>query len=209
MSRRARRGGEDSADDSNPLEDATWLYSYADLMTQLLLFAVLMVTVGGLKPPKKPEEPAVKADPRAEAVRALDQLVQQANMKDAVAIDRGADRLVVRMKSKLLFGEGQANLGAQAEVVLGELVQLLAKLPQKVRVEGHTDDVPMRSEQFPSNWELSSARAISVVRYLEEHGVDRQRLSAAGYGEFHPIAANDGAERRSLNRRVELVLLGE
>lgn len=191
-------------DDSNPLHDATWLYSYADLMTQLLIFSILMLAVLGLKQPHKEK----KNDPLVETVKQVEQFVKDSGLSDSMAIDKASDRLVIRMKSAILFSEAQAQLTPKAESVLAGLAPVLAKAPSRLRVEGHTDDVPIHSAQFPSNWELSTARAISVIDYLEGHGIDRQRLSVAGYGEFHPFAPNDSAERRALNRRVEIVVLG-
>ena len=85
---------------------------------------------------------------------------------------------------------------------------MLLRAGSHLRVEGHTDDIPIRSAAFPSNWELSAARAISVTRYLEEHGIATARLSVAGYGEFHPLAPNSGAASRAGNRRVEIVVTG-
>jgi chemotaxis protein MotB len=193
-------------DDSNPLHDATWLYSYADLMTQLLIFAILMVTVLGVKKPEPIPKP--KKDELVETVEEVEKYVKESGLADSMAIDRAADRLVIRMKSAILFKEAQASLTPQAERVLAGLAPVLARAPSMLRVEGHTDDVPIKSSQFPSNWELSTARAISVIRYLEDRGIDRARLSVAGYGEFHPIAPNDSSERRALNRRVEIVVLG-
>ncbi len=192
------------ADDSNPLHDATWLYSYADLMTQLLIFSILMLAVLGLKEPTKQK----KADPLVETVKQVEQFVKDSGLSDSMAIDKASDRLVIRMKSAILFSEAQAQLTPKAEAVLAGLAPVLAKAPSKLRVEGHTDDVPIHSAQFPSNWELSTARAISVISYLEAHGIDRARLSVAGYGEFHPFSENVSAEARALNRRVEIVVLG-
>lgn len=212
MSLRPPRGA--AEDDGNPLHDATWLYSYADLMTQLLIFAILMLTSLGLKELKEPDsdpapEPVAAVDPLAATVRELDRFVAQGALTDVVSVDRSADKVVIRMRSLLLFQEGQATLTSRAQQVMAGVVPLLAKGKSQLRVEGHTDDVPIRSGSFPSNWELSSARAISVVRYLEEQGLARDRLSVAGYGEFHPIIANDSAEHRAMNRRVEIVVLGE
>jgi chemotaxis protein MotB len=199
---------EEDGDQDNPLHDATWLYSYADLMTQLLIFSILMVTVVGLK-----ESPAeAKADGRQaqleKTVRDVEKYVQESKFRDAMAVDRAADRLVIRMKSAILFDPGQATLTGDAQEVLGGLVKVLGKVPSPLRVEGHTDDVPIQSAKFPSNWELSTARAISVVRYLQDQGIPKERLSASGQGEFHPIIANDNAEHRALNRRVEIVVIG-
>jgi chemotaxis protein MotB len=192
-------------DDSNPLHDATWLYSYADLMTQLLIFSILMLVVLGLKDPEKKRR---RDDQLLETIEQVEKFVKDSGLAESMAVDRAADRLVIRMKSAILFAEGQAALTAQAEAVLAGLTPVLARAPSRLRVEGHTDDLKTRGALYPSNWELSTARAISVIRYLEEHGVARDRLSVAGYGEFHPLAPNDSAERRALNRRVEIVVLG-
>lgn len=193
-------------DDSNPLHDATWLYSYADLMTQLLIFSILMLSVIGLKK-ALPEAPR-PAPALQQTVAEVERFVKESGLQDSMSIDQAADRLVIRMKSAILFREGQAALAPEAEKVLAGLAPVLGRTPSALRVEGHTDDVPIKSAAFPSNWELSAARAISVTRYLEEHGVAKARLSVAGYGEFHPLVPNDGAPGRARNRRVEIVVLG-
>jgi chemotaxis protein MotB len=204
---RGRRGHRAAReDDSNPLHDATWLYSYADLMTQLLIFSILMLAVLGLKKPAL--HPQKRDDALLETVKQVEQFVKDSGLAESMAIDRAADRLVIRMKSAILFAEGQAALTPKAQEVLAGLTPVLARAPSRLRVEGHTDDLRISSPQFPSNWELSTARAISVVSFLEEHGIARDRLSVAGYGEFHPLAPNDSGERRALNRRVEIVVLG-
>jgi len=198
-------------DDSNPLHDATWLYSYADLMTQLLIFAILIVSVLGVPETVKPQAQAqaqTAASPLEQTEKDVKRFVKESGLERDLALDRAADRLVIRMKSAILFAEGQAELTRAARTVLSGLAPLLTGARADLRVEGHTDDVPIRSGAFRSNWELSSARAISVVDYLEARGVDKARLSVAGYGEFHPIVANDGTEHRALNRRVEIVVLG-
>lgn len=204
MSLRASKPNDGGGD--NPLNDASWLYSYADLMTQLLLFSILMLTVLGFSntiSQAKPEQPA----PIADASNELEKSFREADLA-GVVIDRTADRLIVRMTS-VLFKRGDDDITDPARKVLDEVARFLNTVPNRVRVEGHTDDTPIRTSKFPSNWELSTARAISVVRYLDSRGVDRDRLSVAGYGEFHPIAANDSSENRALNRRVEIVILSE
>ena len=203
-------------DDSNPLHDATWLYSYADLMTQLLIFSILMLVVLGLKELKpeaqqQSEQARAEAQKAAELARTVDELqayVKSKALGDAMVIDRSADRMVIRMKSAILFKEGQAVLAPSARTIIDGLVPALSRTANKLRIEGHTDDVPIATALFPSNWELSTSRAISVADLLEEGGIDRTRLSVAGYAEFHPLIANDGAEQRAQNRRVEIVVLG-
>ena len=118
-------------------------------------------------------------------------------------------RTSVKMKDRILFASGSASIGADGKAALRKVAGALRGVQGKlVRVEGHTDDVPTGAGgPFPTNWELSTARALAVVRFMQEAGVDPTRLSAAGYGEFQPISANDTPEGRSLNRRIEIVLV--
>jgi chemotaxis protein MotB len=118
-------------------------------------------------------------------------------------------RTTVKMKDKILFASGSSTIGADGREALRKVSEALRSLRGKlVRVEGHTDNVPTgHSGPFPTNWELSSARALAVVRFLQENGVDPTRLSGAGFGEFQPISPNDAPEGRSLNRRIEIVLV--
>ncbi len=199
---------EDGAD--NPLHDAVWLYSYADLITQLLLFVISMVTAIGISG-LDPTLTGGKKDAASlgKTRRELESYVKEKNLEKAMSIDSSADRLVVRLTSVLLFQPGQATLTTKARGVLSDVSSLLDHIGNNIRVEGHTDDVAIHTASFPSNWELSTGRAIAVVRYLEEHGIAHGRLSAAGYGEYHPIVGNDSDESRALNRRVELVILGK
>jgi chemotaxis protein MotB len=117
-------------------------------------------------------------------------------------------RTTVKMKDKILFASGSATIGPDGRVALRKLADALRGLQGKtLRVEGHTDNVPTgNSGPFPSNWELSAARALAVVHFLQEAGVDPTRLSGAGYAEYQPIAQNDTPEGRSQNRRIEIVL---
>ena len=116
-------------------------------------------------------------------------------------------RMTVKMKDKVLFPSGSALLNADGKKSLQQIAAALQALKGKVvRVEGHTDNVPTRGGPFATNWELSTARALAVVRFLQESGVDPGRLGAAGYGEYQPIAPNDTPESRAQNRRIEIVL---
>jgi chemotaxis protein MotB len=118
-------------------------------------------------------------------------------------------RTTVKMTDKILFASGSATIGADGRVALRKVADALRSLQGKaIRVEGHTDDVPTSaSGPFPTNWELSSARALAVVRFLQETGIDPTRLSGVGFGEFQPIRPNDTPEGRSLNRRIEITLV--
>lgn len=118
------------------------------------------------------------------------------------------NRIMVDMKDKMLFPSGSAQLSRSALQVLRDLSQILANLPNQIQVEGNTDDRPIHTEEFPSNWELSAARAASVVHLMARMGIAPQRMSAIGYGEYRPVASNDSEEGRQKNRRVTLVVLG-
>ena len=117
--------------------------------------------------------------------------------------------LIVRvLTDKVLFDSGQATLKAAGLPLLGEVANLLnIEQNHQIAVEGHTDNVPIASAQYPSNWELSTARATTVVRYFISRSVSGTRLTAAGYADLHPIASNATDHGRQLNRRVEIVLL--
>jgi len=112
----------------------------------------------------------------------------------------------VSMKSGVLFGSGDARLSSAAVNILRDLNRVLASAPNPIRVEGYTDNVPISTDAFPSNWELSAARAASVVHIFTRLGMDPQRLAAVGYGEYRPIADNATEEGRRQNRRVTLVI---
>jgi chemotaxis protein MotB len=146
---------------------------------------------------------------------AYDELV--GNLKEQInagqiQITQLAGRLSVNMVDKILFNSGEANVKPEGEQVLKKVGDALKNIQGKaIRVEGHTDNVPIAGalkDRFPSNWELSTARATAVVRYLQENtGITPDRLIAAGYGEFHPVAANTTPEGRAQNRRIELALV--
>lgn len=116
--------------------------------------------------------------------------------------------IIVRFADRVLFDLGKAELKEEAKEVLGRIGSLLSRLPNHVRVEGHTDNLPIKTATFPSNWELSTARATSVIRYLiEDSGLRPNMLSAAGYGEYRPIETNATEAGRAANRRVDIVIL--
>ncbi len=128
--------------------------------------------------------------------------------RNEVGLHMEAEGLVVSLREIGFFDSGSAAIKPGAEAALGRMAKILQEHPYAVRIEGHTDNVPIHTSQFSSNWELSTARATALVRTLvEQHGISATRLSAAGYAEFHPSASNDTAKGRQLNRRVDLVIL--
>ena len=134
---------------------------------------------------------------------ALSELVRQ----QLVTVRRGRTFLEVEIQSDILFASGVATPSPVATTTVRKLGQVLRAEPNAVRVEGYTDDVPIQTAVFPSNWELSTARAASVVHLLSDEGVDPGRLAVVGYGEHQPVADNATVEGRNANRRVLLVIL--
>jgi chemotaxis protein MotB len=126
----------------------------------------------------------------------------------AVSLKMGSDGLVISLREAGFFDSGSATPRAEALLTLRKIADRLATTPYDLRIEGHTDNVPIHNAEFDSNWELSSARATRIARlFMEMNVISPDRLSAAGYAEFHPVASNDSAEGRAENRRVDLVVL--
>lgn len=116
-------------------------------------------------------------------------------------------RMIIALDSDVLFDSGKTSIKPAGQTALAKVAQVLAGITdRKYQVAGHTDDVPIHTARFHSNWELSTARAVEVVDFLIASGMKPDQLSAAGYGEFDPIAANDSPDARSRNRRIEIVL---
>ena len=228
-----------------------WVISYADFVTLLFAFFVVMFAVSqvdskklgrftqsfnaatqwevmqshgrggnGLLPGEPPESTAPSANlpdlpPTAEGEAAArgalkDMLSQrlktQANL-EGLTIEDLHGELVLRLPEHLLFDNAQASLRVQGRAALDAVVDTLQDRAVRIRIEGHTDSVPIRTPQFPSNWELSTARATACVRYvLETNRIAPDRLAAAGYGQHHPVAGNDTPEGRARNRRVDIVI---
>ncbi len=224
-----------------------WLVSYADFITLLFAFFVVMYAISSLnagkyrvlaeslekafqnrsgeneaktaepiqvgEPPKEFVPIEIDASLGEEAVK-LEQISDQLEEvlapyieEDLIEVERTRFWVAVEVKSGMLFPSGSARLDRRADPVLSKLAEVMRQMPTNpIQVEGHTDDVPIRNRQFPSNWELSAARAASVVRRLIEYGVAPTRLAAVGYGEYHPVADNGSEAGRYRNRRVVVVL---
>jgi chemotaxis protein MotB len=128
------------------------------------------------------------------------------DLKDQVEITHEAKNIRLEIKDTLLFESGSADLKAQAATLLESLVELLQRHPGWLSVEGHTDDQPIATALYPSNWELSAARASTVARYLVMHGIAAHRVQAVGHADTRPRSNNDSPEGRARNRRVTLVM---
>ena len=158
-------------------------------------------------------------DMNAEKEKALNELSQQADQIEKqlraeiengeITLKRYKTKTIINIDNSILFDSGQARLKKKVKQSLAKIAQAINRYPENnIQIEGHTDNVPIHTEQFPSNWELSSARALAVLRFFtDKTDMDPRKLSAVGYGEYHPLAPNDTPENKRMNRRVDIVIL--
>jgi chemotaxis protein MotB len=216
-----------------------WLLTYADMITLLLAFFVVLYAiskvdakkyqalasslqgifgnappsasaprVGGPSLPPKADPMPPKQDLVFEIVERLQASLETEMGAGRIQIERNPRGILLRFQDTLLFDVGKADLRPEARAVLDKVAATIAPLPFPVEAEGHTDTLPIRSGLFPSNWELSVARATAVVRYLvEAHGISPIRLAARGVGEHRPLYPNDQSRGEPRNRRVELTIV--
>ncbi len=209
---RQRRKNKDEEDNIH-----RWLISYSDFLTLLFtffvaLYALSTVDIGKAekmtsslrKVFKVIDEPIPFEEDRNKAV--IEDLRKILNDVSGVSIKLEARGIVISLPSSLLFDSGSASIKPEAIDALTKISEKLKEIPGKIKIEGHTDNVPISSSIYKSNWELSSARASSVLHFLLERGLSPDRFSIAGYGEYRPIAPNDTEEDRAKNRRVELII---
>lgn len=157
----------------------------------------------GLSPEELAEAEAVIGDIMAAMKDALGELVDA----DLVRLRQNRYWLEIEINTSVLFPTASAELSSEATAIVTRLGSLLAGTPTRVQVEGHTDVLPIHTEHYPSNWELSAARAATVVRLFAAAGVEPAEMAAVGFGEFQPAAGNDTAEDRAYNRRVVVVVM--
>jgi len=223
-------------DDNENLD--RWLLTYADLITLLLAFFIVMYSVSRIDAGKfgkvtdaltnvfKGPELGIKStrDLSSEFVinkqlsrgnlgvlqTQIQKITHQLDIDTQVSADLQTRGLVIHISESAFFDPGKAELKNQAMMILDLLSVQLLKIPNHIRVEGHTDNIPIHTAQFPSNWELSSSRAIACLRYLvDKIGFPPDRISAVGYAEFRSIATNETPEGRTQNRRVDIVILNQ
>ena len=191
-----------------------WLFGYADVVT--LLFACFAALYAAQTTPDSAALAAPAVTPPAKSAAApatptADEIAALLKSENEVHIDVATSEAgtVISLAEAGSFPTGKADLTPAAEHVIAKLADLLRSRPVAIRVEGHTDDRPIRTSKYESNWELSTARASRVVVFLiEQGGFTPDRLSAAGYGEYRPKVPNDSGSSRARNRRVDIVVLG-
>jgi chemotaxis protein MotB len=216
-----------------------WLVSYADFITLLFAFFVVLYSSSradqkkqqqvaqainsafqalglfpgvGARPLPAASQPAMPEPPSAEDLTALKKQMEQVLGslvgEHTVAIHLDREGLVISLREAGFFESGSARPKAEALPLLARIGAALNSTPYLIRIEGHTDNVPIHTAEFDSNWELSAARATHLARlFIGSPGIRPERLSASGYGEYHPAASNDTAEGRAENRRVDIIVL--
>lgn len=199
-----------------------WVVSYADFVTMLLalfmvLYAVLRIDNQKLEKLNSQMKQTFSGEysqnvTNYQAVKNANQIeklvkenVQQTKSINLVKSDKG---LIIRINNTMLFDEGSAEIKPEAKKSLSEILRVLTKIENPVIIEGHTDSIPIKNVKYPSNWELSTARATNIIKYMVDNsGLSPKRLRAVGYGEYMPIADNTLTSGRNLNRRVDIILL--
>lgn len=176
----------------------------------------------GISNPSNPTKPEVSGEiptipspsEEEEQTEELDELkikiqnyIESNNLQEVVSLGDTRRGIEVTFKDVILFDSGRAGLKPGSYTTLDSLIGLLKSVPNNISIEGHTDNVPIGDAPFRSNWELSSARALSVLEYFEAQGIKKDRLGFTGYGEYQPLTANDTDEHRQENRRVNIVIL--
>lgn len=158
----------------------------------------------------EPVEPLpIAPDPLAQLADRIRDSLPALVARDEVRVRAGRLSVEVEIRNRVLFDSASATINSSAIPLMAKAAAVLREIPNSVRVEGHTDDMPISTALYPSNWELSAARAASVVHLLSRQGVSPRRLSAVGFGEHQPVGPNDTAEGRGRNRRVTIVVLAD
>jgi chemotaxis protein MotB len=211
-----------------------WVMTYGDMMSLLLTFFILIVSFSTIQESKFNEAamslkgalgvmsqpPGVIAQKQPVVMqmgkKEREDILYEVQKLERLLLDRGLDKdvdiqvtdqeIAFRINAPLLFASGQATIRNEIGDILRELGAFLQKFAYPIRIEGHTDSLAIHTDRFPSNWELSAARAVAVARFFQDTGVDPERIAALGYGEFHPLASNETPEGRAANRRVEIFL---
>lgn len=219
-----------------------WFVSFADLVTNMLCFFVMLFAFSTLDSPKKRQEsesrdekfwavfsinaaqganqwltkggkgilltPTTRKSEMPHIVKQVKNKLSKVSMADRILVLSNDQMVKIQIPANVLFESGQAEMRKGADEVLTALVPVIGTIDNYVRVDGHTDDLPTRTTTFPSNWELSTARACSVVRFfVDKMGLDPERFSAQGYADNRPKVDNTSPENRETNRRVEIIVL--
>lgn len=220
-----------------PPGSPAWMTTYGDMVTLLLCFFILLYSMSVIDvqkfaqimssiqvsflgeqgimeqsiDPSKGEMIELSLDHKFEEIlvtyQTVKEYLKEEDLEQEVKIRIEERGVVLEIEDRLLFDSARADIRQNAEQMLVKVAGILEKLPNQIIVEGHTDNIPINTVFFPSNWELSVARAVRVVRFLSEAvNLPSERFVAMGYGQYQPIASNETAEGRAKNRRVNIVI---
>lgn len=210
-------------------DSGTWLLTYSDLVTLLMVFFLMLYMLTGGVDEKTftqfivefqgqksvMEQPAVmdtemipREDLMVEAMQNLTDFVKDNRLEDQVILELMFDGIRISLSEEITFNSGSADLIPAARVLMAQIVQLFDEKIREIEVQGHTDNIPLApSSYYPTNWDLGAGRATSVVKYLIENGpLGPDKYKASSYGEFQPLVPNDSEQGRRTNRRVEIYL---
>ena len=204
-----------------------WMATFADMMSLLLTFFILMYAIASQNTARVLHEVLGIEEKSLGVIDLIDEITIKKSLQEltglnnpnilddmddiaedsAMAVDTNEAKVVVRVPGANLFKPGQADLQLSGRPVLDEVITVIRRYPDyKIHIQGHTDDDPISTVRFPTNWELSAARATAVLRYFFDKGVEPEKMTATGYADTFPLASNDTDHGRNLNRRVEFVL---
>jgi len=204
-------------DEDEPENLDRWLISYADFITLMFTFFAALYALSSQDKAKMEQFTGSLNQTFKVIEKPIQQIDTQKNMLMAditkvtgdikgITIKNEPRGVVVTFSDSVLFAPGSSELKPEIYAVLEKLSKLLSSVPGKVAIEGHTDNVPISSSKYSSNWELSTARAASMLHFFIQKGIDPARYSIAGYAEFRPLESNATEEGRAKNRRVEIVI---
>ncbi len=210
--------------------------TYGDMMTLLLCFFVMLISMSSMEvakiqqaaaslkgalsalpfqervmpsPPKEIQRPSrgERKGRKSKALAKLKKVIRENQMENIISVRQNEQGIHLTIGDPALFETGKADIKQKILPVLNQILEILSEAEDIIRVEGHTDNVPIHNDTFRDNWELSVARSLSVIRYIKNRqNIDPRRLRPVGCGEFHPVESNSTEEGRALNRRVEIYI---
>ena len=210
-------------------EKDRYLITYADLITLLLGLFILLYTASNLDVQKYekmvnaignvfggptqtikviPDSEVPIVAPLGNLKSEINSLIEQNNYTSSIKLEENSRGVTIHILEDIVFPSGSSELKKSSKIVLSQLSAIIKKLPNDIRIEGHTDNVPISTSQFPSNWHLSVSRALSTAYYLmTEEGLDPEKLSIVGYSEYKPLESNESSSGRATNRRVDIIII--
>ena len=221
--------------DCPPVGAPEYMLTYGDMMTLLVTFFVLLISfsstqaakfnsaAGSLKGAlgvlsaqgtyiKQPSLPYTKVGKgyhdkeMKKIIQETKNMAEKSGINEMVKVTQSKDQIHYNISNPMMFDIGKAQIKDVGKPILDQVVKILSKTTYEVRIEGHTDNIPIHTKKYRNNWELSFARALSVTQYFISKGISAQRFQVIGYGEYRPIASNSTRAGRALNRRVEIFI---